>query len=153
MSGPWIKANWSGQTGDGKSERQRSRNQRTKRTGMDEFNSDDHYIYYYGQKSLRINGIAILVNKRFWNAVFGCNLKNDIMISVSFQGKPFNITVIKAYVPTSNGEEAEVELFHEDLCQGPAPTGPVYPRNECHRQGRQTDRQTHRRLCRRGSFF
>ena len=81
-------------------------------TGMGEFHSDDYYIYYCGQKSLRRNGVAILVNKRVWNAVFGCNLKNDRMISVCFQGKPFNTTVIQAYVPTSN---AEVERFYEDL--------------------------------------
>ena len=82
---------------------------------MGEFNSDDHYIYYCGQKSLRRNGVAIMVKKRVWNAVLGCNLKNDRMISVRFQGKPFNITVIQVYAPTSNAEEAEVELFYEDL--------------------------------------
>ena len=71
-------------------------------TGMGEFNSDDHYIYYCGQESLRRNGVAIMINKRVRNAVLGCNLKNDIMISVRFQGKPFNITVIQAYAPTSN---------------------------------------------------
>ena len=76
-------------------------------TGMGEFNSDDHYIYYYGQESLRRNGIFIIVNKRILNAVLGCNLKNDRMISVCFQGKPFNITVIQVYAPTSNTEEAE----------------------------------------------
>ena len=79
------------------------------------FNSDDHYIYYYGQESLRRNGVAIIVNKRVQNAVLGCNLKNDRMISVRFQGKPFNITVIQAYAPTSNAEKAEVEWFYEDL--------------------------------------
>ena len=84
-------------------------------TGIGEFNSDDHYIYYCGQESLRRNGVAIMVNKRVQNAVLGCNLKNDRMISVHFQGKPFNITVIQAYVPTSNTEEAEVERFYEDL--------------------------------------
>ena len=84
-------------------------------TGMGEFNSDDHYIYYCGQESLRRNGVAIMVNKRVWNAVLGCNLKNNRMISVHFQGKPFNITVIQAYAPTSNAEEAEVEQFYEDL--------------------------------------
>ena len=77
--------------------------------GMGEFNSDDHYIYYCGQESLRGNGLAIMVNKRVQNAVPGCNLKSDRMISVHFQGKPFNITVIQAYAPTSNAEEAEVE--------------------------------------------
>ena len=85
-------------------------------TEMGEFNSDDHYyIYYCGQESLRRNGVAIMVNKRVWNAVLGCNLKNDRMISVSFQGKPFNITVIQVYVPTNNAEEAEVEWYYEDL--------------------------------------
>ena len=83
--------------------------------GMGEFNSDDHFIYYCGQKSLRRNGVAIMVNKRVRNAVLGCNLKNDRMISVHFQGKPFNITVLQAYVLASNTEEAEVELFYEDL--------------------------------------
>ena len=80
-------------------------------TGMGEFNSDDHYIYYCGQESLRGNGVAIIVNKRVWNAVPGCNLKNNKMISVCFQGKPFNITVIQVYAPISNAEEAEVEQF------------------------------------------
>ena len=82
---------------------------------MGEFNSDDHYIYYCGQESLRRNGVAIMVNKRVQNAVLGCNLKNDRMISVHFQGKPFSTTVIQVYVPTSNAEEAEVEWFYEDL--------------------------------------
>src|SRR5574337_937193 len=84
-------------------------------TGMGEFNSDDHYIYYCGQESLRRNGVAIMANKRDQNAVLGCNLTNNRMISVCFQGKPFNITVIQAYAPTSNTEEAEVEWFCEDL--------------------------------------
>ena len=84
-------------------------------TGMGEFNSDDHYIYYCGQESLRRNGVAIMVNKRVLNAVLGCNLKNDRMISVPFQGKPFNIMVIQPYAPTNNAEEIEVELFYEDL--------------------------------------
>ena len=75
-------------------------------TGMGEFNSDDHYIYYCGQESLRRNGVAIMINKIVLNAVLGCNLKNDRMISVHFQGKPFNITVIQVYAPTSNTEEA-----------------------------------------------
>ena len=83
-------------------------------TGMGEFNSDDHYIYYCGQESLRRNGVAIMVNKRVRNTVLGCNLK-DRMISVRFQGKPFNIMVIQVYTPTSNTEEAEVEWFYEDL--------------------------------------
>ena len=82
---------------------------------MGEFNSDDHYIYYCGQESLTRNGAAIMVNKRVQNAVLGCNLKNDRVISVHLQGKPFNITVIQVYAPTSNSEETEVELFYEDL--------------------------------------
>ena len=82
---------------------------------MGEFNSDDHYIYYCGQESLRRNGVAIMVNKRVQNAVLGCNLKNDKMISDHFQGKPFNITVIEIYAPTRNAEEAKVEQFYEDL--------------------------------------
>ena len=84
-------------------------------TEMGEFNSDDHYIYYCGEESLRRNGVAIMVNKRVQNTVLGCSLKNERMISVRFQGKPFNITVIQAYAPTSNTEEAEVERFCEDL--------------------------------------
>ena len=82
---------------------------------MGEFNSDDYYIYYCGQESLRRSGVAIVVNKRIKNAVLVCNLKNNRMISVRFQGKPFNITVIQVYAPTSNAEEAEVEWFYEDL--------------------------------------
>ena len=84
-------------------------------TGVGEFNSDDHYIYYCGQESLRRNGVAIIVNKRVQNAVSGCNLKNDRMISIRFQGKPFNIMVIQVYALTSNAKEAEVEWFYEDL--------------------------------------
>ena len=84
-------------------------------TGMGEFNSDDHYIYYCGQESLRRNGVALIVNKGVQNAVLECNLKNDRMISIHFQGKPFNITAIQVYAPTSNAEEAEVEWFYEDL--------------------------------------
>ena len=84
-------------------------------TGMGEFNSDDHYIYYCGQESLRRNGVAIVVNKRVRNAVLGCSLKNDRMISVHLQGKPLSITVIQVYAPTSNAEEAQVEWFCEDL--------------------------------------
>ena len=85
-------------------------------TGMGEFNSDDHYIYYCGQESLRRNGVAIMVNKRVQNAVLGCNLKKDRMISVHFQGTPFNIMVIlQVYAPSSKAEEAEVEQFYEDL--------------------------------------
>ena len=84
-------------------------------TGMGEFNTDDHYIYYCEQESLRRNGVAIIVNKRVRNAVLGCNLKNNRVISVHFQGKPFNITVIQVYAPTSNAEEADVGQFYEDL--------------------------------------
>ena len=84
-------------------------------TGMGEFNSDDHYIYYYGKESLRRNGVAIIVNKRVQNAVLGCSLKNDRIISVHFQGKSFNITAIQVYAPTINAEDAEVERFYEDL--------------------------------------
>ena len=84
-------------------------------TGMGEFNSDDHYIYYCGQESFKRNGVALRVNKWVQNAVLGCNLKNDGTISVHFQGKPFNIMVIQAYAPTSNAEEAKVEWFYEDL--------------------------------------
>ena len=84
-------------------------------TGMGEFNSDDHYIYYCRKESLRRKGVAIMVNKRVRNAVLRCNLKNDRMISVRFQVKPCNIMVIQAYAPTSNAEEAEVERFYEDL--------------------------------------
>ena len=84
-------------------------------TGMGEFNTDDHYIYYCGQESLIKNGVAIIVNKRVQNAVLGCHLKNDKMISVRFQGKPFNITVIQVCAPSSNAEEVEVEWFYEDL--------------------------------------
>ena len=83
--------------------------------GMGKFNSDDHYIYYYGQESLKRNGIALLVNRRAQTAVLGCNLKSDRMISLHFQGKPFSITVIQVYALTSNAEEAEVEQFYEDL--------------------------------------
>ena len=82
---------------------------------MGEFNSDDHYIYYCWQESLRRNGVAIMVNKRVRNAVLGCNLKNERMISVRFQAKPFHITVIQIHDATSNAEEAEVERFYEDL--------------------------------------
>ena len=84
-------------------------------TGMGEFNSNDHYVYYCEQESLRRNGVASMVNKRVRNAVLGCNLKKNRMISVCFQGKPFNITVIQVYVPTSNTEEAEVQWLYEDL--------------------------------------
>ena len=83
-------------------------------TGMGEFNSDDHYIYYLGQESLRRNGVAITVNKRVWKAVLGCSLNNDNDVCL-FPRKPFNITVIQVYAPTGNAEEAEVEQFYEDL--------------------------------------
>ena len=111
MSGPRIKGNckWSNKNIDiiGISD--------LKWNGLGEFNSDDHYIYYCRQESLRRNGVAITVNKRVQNAVLGCNLKNDKMTSVHFQGKTFNITVIQVYAATSNGEETEVERFYEDL--------------------------------------
>ena len=123
MSGPWIRQIGSGQTGDGKSESRILGISKLKWTGMGEFNSDDHYIYYYGQESLRRNGVAIMVNKRDWNAVLGCNLKNDRMISVRFQGKPFNITVIQVFAATSNAEEAEVEQFYEDIMNPWKPLG------------------------------
>ena len=84
-------------------------------TGMGEFNSDEHFIYHCGQESLSRNGIAIIVNKRVQNAVLGNNLKNDRMIAVRCQGKPFNITVTQVYAPMTNAEEAEVERFYEDL--------------------------------------
>ena len=84
-------------------------------TGMGEFNSDDHYIYYCRQESLRRNEVAIIVNKRVQNAILGCNLKNNRMISVHLQGKPFNIIVIQVHAPTTNAEEAVVEWFYEDL--------------------------------------
>ena len=90
-------------------------NSKLKWTGMGDFNLDDHYIYYCGKETVRRNGVAIMVNKRVRYAVLGCNLKNDRMISVCLQGKPFNITVIQVYAPTSNTEEAEVEQFYEDL--------------------------------------
>ena len=84
-------------------------------TGMGEFNSNDHYMYNCGQESLRRSGVALIVNNRVRNAVLGCNLKNDRMLLVRFQSKPFNITIIQVYAPTSNAEEAEVDLFYEDL--------------------------------------
>ena len=82
---------------------------------MTDFNSDDHYIYYCGQESHRRNGVALIINKRVWNTVLGCNLKNDRTRLVRFQGKRFNITVIQVYAPTTNAEEAEVDQFYEDL--------------------------------------
>ena len=84
-------------------------------TRMGEYNSDDHYIYYCGQESLRRNGVAIIVNKGVRNAVLGCNLKNDRMISVHFQGKPFNITVMQVYAPNTSAKKAEVEQFYDDI--------------------------------------
>ena len=105
----------SGQTRDGKGGLDILGISKLKWTGMSEFNSDDHFIYYCGQESLRRNEVAIMVNKRVQNTVLGCNLKSDRMISVHFQGKPFNITVIQSYAPTNNAEEAEVEQFYEDL--------------------------------------
>ena len=84
-------------------------------TGMGEFNSDDCYFYFYVQESLRRNGVALIVNKRVWNAVLGCNLKNDRMISIGFYGKTHNITVIQVYVPTTNAKEAEVEWLYNDI--------------------------------------
>ena len=84
-------------------------------TGMGEFNSDDYYIYYCGQESIRRNGVALIVNKRVLNAVFGCSLKNERMISVRFQGKPCSIIVIQVFALTSSAEEAEVEQFYEDI--------------------------------------
>ena len=90
-------------------------NSELKWMGMGKFNSDDHYICYCGQESLRRNWAALIVNKRVQNAVLGCNFRNDRMIWVHFQGKPFNITVIQVYVPITNAEEAEVDEFYEDL--------------------------------------
>ena len=87
---------------------------------MSEFNSDDHYIYYCRQESLRRNGVAIMVNKRAQNAVLGCNLKNDRMISLRFQGKPFSIMIIQVYAPISNTEESEVEQFYEHQIAHPS---------------------------------
>ena len=84
-------------------------------TGTGKFNSDDYYVYYCGQESLRRNGVALIVNKRVWKWVYGYNLKTDRMISVCFQGKPFSITVIQIYAPTSKAEEAQLEWFYEDL--------------------------------------
>ena len=84
-------------------------------TGMGAFNSNNHYIYHCRQESLRRNGVAIMVNRRVHNAILGCNLKNDKIISVHFQGKPFNMTVIQVYAPTSNAEEAKVEWFYAGL--------------------------------------
>ena len=116
MLGPWIKANWKWF----KQEVARVNIDileisEIKWPGMGELNSDNHYLYNCGQESLRRNGVALIVNKRAWNAVLGCNVKNDRIISVCFQGKPFSITVIQVYAPTSNAEEAEGEGFYEYL--------------------------------------
>ena len=111
MLGPWIKVNWKWSN--------RSRQEwgisELKWTGMGKLNSDDCYIFYCGQESLRRNVVALIVNRRVWNAVLGCCLKNNRMISVRFQGKPFNTTVIRVYAQSSNAEEAEIEWFYEDL--------------------------------------
>ena len=115
MLGPRIKANWKWSNEMARVNVDILGISKLKWTGMGEFNSDDHYIYYWGKETLRRNGVAIMINIRVWNAVLGCNLKNDRIISVRFQGKPFNITVIQLYAPTSNAEEAEVERFYEDL--------------------------------------
>ena len=115
MLRPWIKANWKWSNRIARVNVDILGISKLKWTGVGEFNSDDHYIYHCGQESLRRNGVAIIVNKTVQNAVLGCNLKNDRMISVRFQGKPFNITVIQVYTPTSNTEEAQVEWVYEDL--------------------------------------
>ena len=115
MSGPWIEANWKWSNEMARVNVDILGISQLKWTGMGEFNSDGHYIYYCKQESLRRNGVAIMVNKRLWNAVLGCNLKKDRMISVHLQGKQFNIRVIQAYATTSNAKEAEVEWFYEEL--------------------------------------
>ena len=115
LLGAWIKVNWKWSNVMARVSIDILGISELKWTGMAEFNSDNHYIYYCGQESFRRNGVGLTVNKRVWNAVLGCNLKNDRMISVHFQGKPFNITVIQVYAPTSNAEEAKVEWFYEDL--------------------------------------
>ena len=112
LLGPSIKANWKWSNEIARVNTNILGISELKWTGMGKFNSDDHYIYYYcGQESLGRNGVAIIVKKRVLNEVLGCNLKNDRMISIHFQGKPFNT---KVYAPTSNAEEAEVERFCED---------------------------------------
>ena len=105
--------NGHGQAGDGKSKHQHLRISELKWTGMGEFNSDDHYTYYYGQESRKRKEVALIINKRVQNTLRGCNVKNDRMISVRFQGKQFNITVIQVYASTTNAEEAEVQWFHK----------------------------------------
>ena len=110
-----IKANWKWSNEMGRVNINILGIREVKWTEVGEFNSDDHYIYYCGQESLRRNGVAITVNKRVQNTVLGCNLKNNRMISVYFQDKPFNITLIQVYALTSNAEEDEVERVYEDL--------------------------------------
>ena len=114
MLGPWIKENWTWSSRRWWINNDILGISELKWTGMGEFNSDDHYIYYCGQESHRRNGV-VTVNKRVWNAVLGCNLKNSRIISVCFRGKPLNITAIQVYAPTTNAEEAEVEWFYEGL--------------------------------------
>ena len=115
MLGPWIKANWKWPNRWPRVNIDILGISEQKWTGMGEFNSDDHYIYYCGKETIRRNGVALTVNKRVWNAVLGCNLKNDRMICLFLRGKPFHITAIQVYAPTSNAEEAEVQQFYEDL--------------------------------------
>ena len=115
MLGPWITVDWKFKQEMARVNFSILGISELEWTGMGEFNSKDQYIYYCGQDSLRRNRVTIIVNKRVWNAVLGWNLKHDRMISVRFQGKPFNITVIQVYDPTINAEEAEVERFYDDL--------------------------------------
>ena len=109
MLGPWIEANWKWSNEMARVNIDILGIGKLKWTGIGEFNSDDHYIYYCGQESLRRNGVALIVNKKVQNALLGWSLKNDRMISVHFQGKPFNMTIIQVYALTSNAEEADVE--------------------------------------------
>ena len=115
MLGPRIKVNWKWSNRRWQENIDVLEISELKWTGISDFKADDHYIYYCGQGSLRRNGVALIVNKLVRNAVLVCRLKNDRMISVRFQGKPFSITVIQVYAPTSNAEEAELEQFYEDL--------------------------------------
>ena len=115
MLGPSINANYTCSNRRWQEWTSTFRISELKRKGMGKFNSDDHYIYYCGQQSLRRNGVSIIVNKRVWNTVLECNLKNDRMISVRFQSKPLSITIILVYALTNNAEEAEIEWFYEDL--------------------------------------
>ena len=119
---------------------------------MGEFNSDDHYIYYCGQESLRRNGLAIMVNKTVRNAVLGCNLKNNRMIAVGFQGKPLSITVIQVYAPPSNTEEAEVERFYEDL-QDLLKLSPKKKRHPFHYRGLECKSRKSRNTWRNGKIW